>query len=186
MEFLHAAGAIACSVMLAGCTWSPASGPATSAPAPTTTVRAPATPVRPPSASTAPGTPPATGKAPRTILGQGGVPVRVVEADPNYTPTCRRLNERERVEITLTLRGTRVDDKRPARAVDLPEEGFAVVAYWGREDGKAVAPYALVTGGGHFSDLYPGWVGTHTLAGVAFMDGPRAWDAARTCIGAKD
>ncbi len=99
--------------------------------------------------------------------------MRVVEADPNYTPTCRRLNERERVEITLTLRGTRVDDKRPARAVDLPEEGFAVVAYWGREDGKAVAPYALVTGGGHFSDLYPGWVGTHTLAGVAFMDGPR-------------
>lgn len=80
------------------------------------------------------------------------------------------------------MAGGAPDWNRPARAVDLPEEGFAVVAYWKRWDDGKREVFALVTGGGRFSDLPPGWRGSHTLAGVAFADGPKALQAARECV----
>lgn len=61
-----------------------------------------------------------------------------------------------------------------------------VLAYWHREESGKVVPMGLVTGGGRFSNLCPGWRGSHTLAGVAFDDGPRVFETALACIGAKE
>lgn len=60
------------------------------------------------------------------------------------------------------------------------------LAYWHREESGKVVPMGLVTGGGRFSNLCPGWRGSHTLAGVAFADGPRAFETALACIGATE
>ena len=58
-----------------------------------------------------------------------------------------------------------------------------MVAYWKRWDDGKREPFAFVTGGGRFSDLYPGWRGSHSLALIAFEDGPQAMNAALACIG---
>lgn len=123
-----------------------------------------------------------TGPTPGTVLGSGGRVGRYVDFDPSMSFKCRPLTEGERVQAGNSLSGGKFQAKRPARAVDLPEEGFAVVAFWGTDENGKARPWAVVTGGGRLSDLYDTWPGSHTLAGVAFADGPKALAAARTCV----
>ena len=166
---------LAGALLLTGCTLA-------SAPSPTPTA-APATAAGAAYPSVVPGTDLIAGPTPGTVRGRWGGVLRFVPADPSLSLECRKLTDAERVRVSQTLTGAVIDSTRPARAVDLPEAGFAVVAYWGRVDGGERQTFALVTGGGRSSDLYPGWPGTHGLAGVAFADGPKVAAAALECIG---
>lgn len=137
-----------------------------------------------PSPTPIPGTKLYPGSTPGTVQGEGGRLVRFVPADPAQSFECRPLTDAERFRAENSDSGQSPVWSRRSAAIDLSEESFAVVAYWHRDfDGKVV-PMGLVTGGGRFSNLYPGWRGSHTLAGVAFADGPEVFDAALACIGA--
>ena len=177
--------AVAAVTLLAGCAASPAPTPTpqpsyvpwpSETPSPQSTIT--------PGLSVVPGTRLTVGPTPGTVLGEGGTPVRFVPADATLSFKCRPLTAQERKQADASLSGGPFVSARPARAVDLPEEGFAVVAYWGRGEDGGARPWAFVTGGGRISDLYDPWRGTHTLAGVAFADGPKALETARECIGA--
>lgn len=183
--------ALALAGVLAGCSATPEPDitvrppdpvPTSFVPAPTPTPSPTATPSATASPTPIPGTKLYPGPSPGTVLGEGDRPVRFVPADPAQSFDCRPLTEAERHQAALSDSGNRPVWSRRSAAVDLPE-GFAVLAYWNRDYySDKVETMGLVTGGGRFSNLYPGWRGSHTLAGVAFADGPKAFDAALACI----
>ena len=184
--------ALAAVAVLAGCSAEP-TPEATATPRPTPSASATPAVVAPPTGGGAtllpsptpiPGTKLYPGPTPGTVEGEGGRLVRFVPADPAQSFECRPLTDAERRRAELSDSGSAPVWSRRSAAIDLPEEGFAVLAYWHQEAPGKVVPMGLVTGGGRFSNLYPGWRGSHSLAGVAFADGPKVFDAALACIGA--
>lgn len=115
-----------------------------------------------------------------------GVRLRFIPRDPATTLSCRPITKAERA--LLSKRGNRIDHPTKPVAVDLPE-GWALVASWGSNGGSVPYPTALLTDGGTYQELISirepqDWPGTHTNAGIAWEDGPKALRAALRCIGA--
>lgn len=116
------------------------------------------------------------GPEPNTALGPNGDILRFVAADPAWSPKCRAITQAEKRQLDLlgdASAGT------VSAAVDAPG-GLVIIAYQHR-DGDLIA---FVTDGERFSGVgSSGWTGSHTHAGVAVADGPRAQQAALDCLG---
>lgn len=123
-----------------------------------------------------PGTRLPMGPEPGTVLGPTGAVLRFVPADSSLTFRCRSATAAEREQVRLV---GNAKSGTPTAAVDLPA-GLAVVAYRDEYGGRA----AMVTNGTRFTTIGEGgWPGSHTHAGVAVEDGPKAHQAVFECIG---
>lgn len=127
-----------------------------------------------------PGTTLPMGPDPGTALGPTGIVLQYVPADPKFAPKCRALTANERWQVATILGHDVPTGKPEPRAVDLPED-IAVVAYW-RAQGKGSTLEHFVTDGQQFSNIEADWPGSHSFAGIAFADGPKALKAARRCV----
>ena len=134
-----------------------------------------------------PGTRMRPGSAPGTALGPYGDELRFVPTVPGYAPTCRPATDAERAAVvrkaTVTTDGRLNETRGPLAAVDLPEDGWSVVAFWVTYNDETYES-ALVRGGGAASGVGTAWAGTHTYGGAAFADSPQALKVARECLGA--
>lgn len=179
-------------VALSGCTPTLTPSPATATPAPSSFVPAPTSDPSPtatpsPTPELIPGTNLTAGPEPDTVIGPTGAVLRFVPADPSWTPKCRPITDAERADLERhvggqggSLRGVNYSKGAP-QAVDLPEAGWSVIAFWDRWEGGESFDAGAVRGGGSTSGVGTAWPGTHTWGGAAFADGPEALRAAREC-----
>lgn len=182
-RFIAVALAIA---VLAGCS----ATPEPVAPEPTTAPQPSASPSAawPSPSHLIPGTPLKAGPTPGTVIGPTGAHLRYVPPVAGWVPECRPASADELAAMRRQAQavGNTPNTKRgPAVAVDLPEPGWSVVAYWNTWPNGEEHDAALVRGAnGHASGVGWAWAGTHTYGGAAFADGPEALRAARECMGA--
>lgn len=134
-----------------------------------------------------PGTGLTAGPREQTVIGPTGAHLRYVPPVPGWEPECRPATDDELASLRRYDKGIghTPNTKRGAPvAVDLPEPGWSVVAYWTTWGSGETHDTQLVRGAnGRASGIGTAWSGTHTYGGAAFADGPKALRAARECLG---
>lgn len=120
------------------------------------------------------------GPTPGTVLGPTGKVLRLIPADPARSFKCRALTDAEPRQLALATAD--YDNTKPMRAVDLAE-GYSVVGFWNSNLLDGPEPAVFVSGERFtFAWYNDDWYGSHTFAGVAFEDGPKAMNAVLDCI----
>lgn len=131
-------------------------------------------------------TPEPTPTVPTTVKGPTGVDLEFVPSDPAWTPACRPATKDERARVLQYVRNGTTWERIEGtpQVVDLPDDGWYVVAFW-IASGDSVARFGAVSGSGAVSGVpLNGWTGTHTFGGAAFEDGPAALRTALECLDA--